>query len=233
LSATNRILRSLVFVLGIASFAWAAGERINGNRTLEGTLNYCEDSVGSDSYACNLDPAIIGYITGSRYTFKAGTLNTGVATIAFNGLAVKTIKKWLGTSKADLITGDIQASQEVEVLYDGTDMQLVSQPANTTKTIASGATALGTTALSSAKCTGDGGEPALVTASAPGTLTTDVVLASFNANVSAVTGYTPAVTGTLRIDVYPTSDTVNFKVCNATSASITPGAVTLNWRVVR
>jgi hypothetical protein len=26
---------------------------------------------------------------------------------------------------------------------------------------------------------------------------------------------------------------VNFDVCNWTSSSITPGAVTLNWRVVR
>jgi hypothetical protein len=26
---------------------------------------------------------------------------------------------------------------------------------------------------------------------------------------------------------------VNFKVCNNTGTSITPGAITLNWRVVR
>jgi hypothetical protein len=119
------------------------------------------------------------------------------------------------------------------VIYDGTNMQMLSQSGNVPTTIASGATALGTSALSSAKCTGDSGEPALVTATATGTLTTDVVLASFNGNVTAVTGYTPATTGTLRIDVYPTSNTVNFKVCNATSSSITPGAVTLNWRVLR
>lgn len=39
--------------------------------------------------------------------------------------------------------------------------------------------------------------------------------------------------GGLTIFVYPTANAVNFKVCNSTSASITPGAVTLNWRVVR
>jgi hypothetical protein len=37
----------------------------------------------------------------------------------------------------------------------------------------------------------------------------------------------------LTIISYPTANNVNFKVCNNTSASVTPGAITLNWRVVR
>jgi hypothetical protein len=37
----------------------------------------------------------------------------------------------------------------------------------------------------------------------------------------------------LSIIKYPTSNNVNFKVCNSTGSSITPGAITLNWRVVR
>jgi hypothetical protein len=41
------------------------------------------------------------------------------------------------------------------------------------------------------------------------------------------------VSGMLAIIKYPTANNVNFKVCNNTSASITPGAVTLNWRVSR
>jgi hypothetical protein len=37
----------------------------------------------------------------------------------------------------------------------------------------------------------------------------------------------------LTIIAYPTSDNVNFKVCNTTNASITPGPIALNWRVTR
>jgi hypothetical protein len=37
----------------------------------------------------------------------------------------------------------------------------------------------------------------------------------------------------LTIIPWLTSGQANFKVCNNTGASITPGAVTINWRVVR
>jgi hypothetical protein len=58
-------------------------------------------------------------------------------------------------------------------------------------------------------------------------------MADFNADPTGVTGYAPVTTGMLTIIKYPTSGTVNFKVCNLTSSSITPGAITLNWRVTR
>lgn len=96
-----------------------------------------------------------------------------------------------------------------------------------TYTIASGAKALATGAISSAACT------SAQTATATGTVTTDTVMASFNGDPTAVTGYVPLTTGMLTIIAYPTADTVNFKVCNNTNASITPGAVTINWRVSR
>jgi hypothetical protein len=96
-----------------------------------------------------------------------------------------------------------------------------------TTTIASGTSALGTSAISSATCA------SVVTTSAPNTATTDVVTASFNGDPTAVTGYIPATAGMLTIISYPTSGNVNFKVCNNSNASITPGAITLNWRVVR
>jgi hypothetical protein len=96
-----------------------------------------------------------------------------------------------------------------------------------TYTIASGATALATSAILSGACT------AAQTATATGTLTTDAIIASFNGDPTAATGYVPLTTGMLTIIVYPTANAANFKVCNLTSSSITPGAVTLNWRVVR
>ena len=93
--------------------------------------------------------------------------------------------------------------------------------------IASGSTALGVAAIPSASCA------SVVSATATGTLTTDAIRASFNGDPTAVTGYIPATTGMLAIITYPTANTVNFKVCNNTAASVTPGAVTVNWGVAR
>lgn len=96
-----------------------------------------------------------------------------------------------------------------------------------TQVIASGATALGTGAISSASCA------TVVTATATGTLSTDAISWTPNGSIKAVTGYVPATTGGLTISAYPGSGAVNFDVCNWTSGSITPGAITINWRVTR
>ena len=93
--------------------------------------------------------------------------------------------------------------------------------------IAAGTSALGTGAIGSGACA------SAVTTTATGTATTDAIIVSFNADPTAVTGYAPTTNGMLTIIPYPTSGNVNFKVCNNTGASITPGAITLNWRVVR
>ncbi len=84
---------------------------------------YAVDSVGTDAYAITPSPAITAYAAGQEFTFKAGTANTGAATLNVNGLGAKTIKKSVTT---DLSTGDILANQIVEVVYDGTNMQMTS-----------------------------------------------------------------------------------------------------------
>jgi hypothetical protein len=94
-------------------------------------------------------------------------------------------------------------------------------------TIASGTADLGTSEISSGTCA------TVVTVSAPGVATTDVVTASFNGDTTAATGYTASASGGLSIRQYPTSDNVNFSVCNSTADPITPDAITLNWRVAR
>ena len=113
--------------------------------------------------------------------------------------------------------------------FTGTDSSSVAFGAGgtATYTIASGAKALATGAISSATCT------SAQTDTATGTATTDAIIVTFNGDPTAVTGYVPLTTGMLTIIPYPTSNTVNFKVCNNTGSSITPGAITLNWRVVR
>lgn len=97
----------------------------------------------------------------------------------------------------------------------------------TSGTIASGALALATSAIGSATCS------SAQTATATGATTSDAIQATFSGDPTAVTGYIPSTAGMLTIIGYPTANTVNFKVCNNTVGSITPGAVTVNWRVVR
>jgi hypothetical protein len=94
-------------------------------------------------------------------------------------------------------------------------------------TLVNGTAALGVSAIASGACA------AVVTVSATGVATTDDILADFNADPTSTTGYSPSANGMLTIIKYPAANNVNFKVCNNTGASITPGAITLNWRVMR
>lgn len=124
----------------------------------------------------------------------------------------------------------LSQNQGCSFVSDGANWQVAACTAvapGGTSTIASGTSALGTGAISSATCA------TVVTTTATGTATTDTLLTSFNGDPTSVTGYAPLVAGMLTIIGYPSSNNVNFKVCNNTNASITPGAITLNWRILR
>lgn len=112
----------------------------------------------------------------------------------------------------------------------GTDSSTYTFPsasATMTQTIASGTSTLGTSSIASGACA------TVVTTTATGTASSDAISWNPNQSIKAVTGYVPSTTGGLSIAAYPTSNNVNFDVCNWSTASITPGSVTLNWRVTR
>ena len=90
------------------------------------SYTYAADAEASDAYAIALDPPVTAYAAGQNFIFKANTLNTGAATLNVNGLGAKAIKKSQGDA---LVTGDIEASQVVEVVYDGTNFQMMSPSA--------------------------------------------------------------------------------------------------------
>lgn len=93
--------------------------------------------------------------------------------------------------------------------------------------ISNGTSALGTSAISANACA------TVVTTAATGVVSTDTITWNPNADISGVTGYGAAATDGLNIYPYPTANNVNWRVCNRTNLSITPGAVTLNWKVTR
>jgi hypothetical protein len=87
-------------------------------------------------------------------------------------------------------------------------------------TVAQGTSVLGTSAIGSGNCA------TAITTAATNTTTLDVVNWSFQA--SPTTSWAG-----LTVQAYPTSGNVNFLVCNPTTGSLTPGATTLNWKVLR
>lgn len=89
--------------------------------------------------------------------------------------------------------------------------------------VAVGTASLGTSAISSGACA------TVVTVTATGMDSGDIIIWTPNASLNAVTGYAPTTNGSLIVRSYPTTNNVNFDVCNNTTGSITPGAVTLNW----
>jgi len=161
----------------------------------------------------------IASTTGANWVTNVCNIGAGVQTIT------PTTSTIGGAATYVLRAGSAAAPVCVTIQSDGTNYNVVS--VGSTVRIASGTATLGTSAIGSAACA------TAVTVAAAGVATTDVVSASFNGDPTAVTGYVPLTSGMLTIIGYPTSGNVNFKVCNNTSASITPGAITLNFRVDR
>jgi hypothetical protein len=94
------------------------------------TWIFAADAGANDTYAATLSPVPAGYVTGQHYRFKANTANTGACTINFNTLGAKAIKKAVGGITTDLDDNDIRAGQWVDVVYDGTNMQIQSTLGN-------------------------------------------------------------------------------------------------------
>lgn len=145
--------------------------------------------------------------TGSVYTFKEGSNN---------GSNVITV-----TAPAAMAADRACTLDDSATPFDGcvaADVVLV----------ASGIESLATNAIASGACdTTDTG------VTATGVTGNDVIAWTPVGDISGVTGYAPVTTGALIIYPYATTNAVNFKVCNPTSSSITPGAVSLNWKVFR
>lgn len=81
-------------------------------------------STGSaNAYVVTYSPAPAQLITGHVYPWVTNFANTGAATLNINGLGAKPIKTLLG---ADPPSAYIASGQPVLVLYDGTNMLLVS-----------------------------------------------------------------------------------------------------------
>lgn len=201
--------------------SWAAAGSGSGNMVNTGTPTATALPKYSDTSGTAIAPSGVlvdsnNDVTGIRNLTITGTLSAGAA----------------GAIDLTAITAPATPSAGVASVYiDSTTKRLTAKDdAGLVKPsvflIASGSTALATASISANSCA------TVVTATATGAASTDVITFTPNASIKAVTGYTPA--GMLTIVAYPTTNTVNFDVCNKDqSNAVTPGAVTLNWTVTR
>jgi len=184
------------------------------------TLNY---STATHTFSCNAIPP------GGVTTFSAGNLSPLFTT----SVATPTTTPALSFSLSNAAQNAVFAGP-TSGTGAPTFRALVSAdlPAGVPALIAAGTAALGTGAIGTASCatavTGTA-----TSGNAANILATDTLQASFNSDPTGVVGYQPLATGMLVIIHYPSAGAANFKVCNNTAATITPGAITLNWRVMR
>jgi hypothetical protein len=163
-------------------------------------------------------------------TLSVANFRTLIGAIGYpgSGVAVSTGSAW-GTSLNITAISDSTSTTSSTTAASSTAVKAAYDLANgRVASIASGTIALATGAISSGSCTAaqDGG-------TATGVATTDVIDWGFNGDPTSTTGYAGSANGMLTIIAYPATDHAYFKVCNNTGSSITPGAVTLNWKVRR
>lgn len=77
----------------------------------------------SNAYTLAASTTYAAYAQGDRFCFKSNFANTGAATLNVDSVGAKTIKKMDGT---DLAANDIPSGAIIDVVYDGTNFQLVS-----------------------------------------------------------------------------------------------------------
>lgn len=91
---------------------------------IQNSGDYAASGGAANAYTLAIDAAIAAYNEGQVFKFKANHLNTGASTLNVNGIGALTIKKEGGA--ADLEYGDIVSGQGVLVLYDGTNLLMLS-----------------------------------------------------------------------------------------------------------
>lgn len=88
-----------------------------------GSYHYVVTTGSANAYVA-ATPALAAYAAGNFLRIKANFTNTGAATINVNSLGAKSIKKDDGATA--LSANDIISGQIVELVYDGTNFQMIT-----------------------------------------------------------------------------------------------------------
>ena len=86
-------------------------------------FSYTEDGGSANTLTGTLTPSPSGYTAGMAVKIKVANANTGASTVNLNGLGAKSINL---SSGAALIGGELIAGMIAELIYDGTNFQLLN-----------------------------------------------------------------------------------------------------------
>jgi hypothetical protein len=205
----------------------------------EGTLsNVCTAVTTAGSQTVTVSwPTIVGakaymtYRNGIRWQCAPITTSTIVDTgggSCGNSIPNAPLDGPIGAQNGLLHTQKLAVGRTTFTKVGDTAEQAVSIPDNSgtmTLTIGSGTTTTPTATVNTGTC----GSATNVTVI--GMASTDNLWLDFNADPTGTTGFTPG--SMLTIIKYAGSGQFSYKLCNNTAGNITPGAVTLNYRVTR
>lgn len=105
-----------------------------------GAIVYGGASTGAaNTYAITLTPPVTAYTAGQRFQFIAHETNVGASTLNVGGTGAKNIFQLGSSGPTALIGGEIVIGNIVDVLFDGAQFQLLTQPIITPAAIPSGA----------------------------------------------------------------------------------------------
>lgn len=89
------------------------------------TVATISNGGSGDAFTGTLVPAIAAYVPLASYIVKWTQASQGADTVALNGLAALTVKKNSGGALVNLAAGDIPAGSTTELIYDGTNLQIL------------------------------------------------------------------------------------------------------------
>lgn len=115
----------------------------SAGQTQDSTATYLTSVVGTNAITATAPLGMSAYATGQIFRFVSAGANTGAATLNINSIGIKSITK-RGTTA--LVAGDIPANAAVQVVYDGTQFQLMD-PASVASVTAVTDISFGTTGL--------------------------------------------------------------------------------------
>jgi len=104
----------------------------------DGTISYLTSVSGTNAITAVAAIGMTAYAEGQTFTFVADGDNTGAATLNINSIGAKAITKNGATA---LSAGDIVSGAAIQVVYDGTQFQLVSSSL-TVRSFSAGTTGL-------------------------------------------------------------------------------------------
>lgn len=110
-------------ILYIGTDGTLGGNKVIANGGDSGD-NYAVDTGTANAKVVALLPVPDAYTAGMHFFFLNATANTGATTINANALGAKSIKK---EGDAALVDGDLKVNHIYELVYDGTNFQLVDE----------------------------------------------------------------------------------------------------------